>query len=141
LNQNIHFHFEDLSFQLSKKKALRIWLNECAKAENQTIDQLNYIFCSDNYLLEINKKYLNHDFYTDVISFDYSENGLVSGDIYISYPRVKENAGDFLIPIKEELQRVIIHGLLHLLGYSDKTPSQKKTMKSKEDFYLSLRAF
>jgi rRNA maturation RNase YbeY len=141
LNQNLHFHTEDISFQLNDKKAIRRWLNDCAKAENHKINQLNYIFCSDNYLLEINKKYLNHDFYTDVVSFDYSENDQVSGDIYISYPRVKENARDFSIPIKEELQRVMIHGLLHLLGYADKSTSQKVTMKSKEDFYLSLRAF
>jgi rRNA maturation RNase YbeY len=141
LNQNIHFHTEDINFQLSKKKAIRLWLNECTKAENQKIDQLNYIFCSDNYLLKINKKYLKHDYYTDVISFDYSENDQIIGDIYISYPRIKENARDFSIPLKDELQRVMIHGLLHLLGYSDKTTSQKVAIKSKEDFYLSLRAF
>jgi len=141
LNSNLHFHFENISFILSNKKALRIWLNNCAKAENQIIDELNYIFCSDNHLLEINKKFLNHDFYTDVISFDYSEDENITGDIFISYERVKENARDFSIPIKDELHRVIIHGLLHLMGYSDKTTPQKSEMKSKEDFYLSLRAF
>ena len=142
MNQKIHFHFEDISFQLSHKKALRTWLFECAKAENQNINQLNYIFCSDNYLLEINKKYLQHDFFTDVISFDYAEDDdNITGDIFISYERIKENAGDFSIPLKDELHRVVIHGLLHLLGYSDKTTVQKATMKGKEDFYLSLRAF
>lgn len=139
--QNLHFHFEDISFQLSKIKALKLWLIECAKAENQKIIQLNYIFCSDNYLLDINTKYLNHDFYTDVISFDYSEGKKISGDIFISFERVKENAKVFSKSTKDELHRVLIHGLLHLLGYSDKTSKQKAIMKSKEDFYLSLRAF
>jgi len=142
LNQKLHFHFEEISFQLSNKKALRAWLIACGKAENHIINQLNYIFCSDNYLLDINKNYLNHNYYTDVITFDYSEEkDAITGDVFISYERVKENARDFSIPLKDELHRVIIHGLLHLFGYSDKTPVQKATMKVKEDFYLSLRAF
>ena len=126
---------------MSNLKALRHWLIDCANAENQKITQLNFIFCSDQYLLNINKKHLNHDFYTDVITFEYSDIEGVTGDVFISYERIKENAKDFTIPVKDELHRVIIHGLLHLLGYSDKTTGQKSTMKSKEDFYLSLRAF
>ena len=109
--------------------------------ENKNIENLSFIFCSDEYLLKINKNYLTHDFYTDVISFDYTEENLVSGDIFISIDRVKENAIIFSSSIKDELHRIIIHGLLHLLGYSDKTPRLKAIMKDKEDFYLSLRAF
>ena len=141
MSQSIHFHQEDISFQLQDIKALRLWIIESVNKENKSIGQLNYIFCSDNYLLKINKKYLNHDFFTDVISFDYSEENHISGDIYISYDRVKENAQEFSNTIKDELHRVVIHGLLHLFGYSDKTSPLKAIMKRKEDFYLSLRAF
>jgi len=118
-----------------------VWINESALKENKTVENLSFIFCSDDFLLKINNKYLNHDFYTDVISFDYSEQNLVSGDIYISIDRVKENSRKFGCTVKDELHRIIIHGILHLFGYSDKTPEQKAIMKDKEDFYLSLRAF
>ena len=118
-----------------------MWIAKNISKENKKVGQLNFIFCSDSYLLEINKKYLNHDFFTDVISFDYTEENRISGDIYISLDRVKENAKEFGYSIKDELHRIIIHGLLHLLGYSDKTPDLKVIMKDKEDFYLSLRAF
>ena len=141
MNQSIHFHQEDTSFHLQNIKALRSWIAESISKENKIVGNLSYIFCSDKYLLNINKKYLNHDFYTDVISFDYTEEGQISGDIYISLDRVKENAKEFGFSLKNELHRIIIHGLLHLMGYSDKTPSLKAVMKDKEDFYLSLRAF
>jgi len=104
--------------------------------ENKTKGDLSFIFCSDDYLLDINKKYLNHDFYTDVITFDYSENNILSGDVFISIDRVKENAGTFNVPFEEELQRVMIHGVLHLAGYKDKTDKEKKQMTDKENFYL-----
>ena len=109
--------------------------------ETKSVGNLSFIFCSDEYLLKINKQYLTHNFYTDVISFDYTKENLVSGDIYISIDRVKENAKIFSSSIKDELHRIIIHGLLHLFGYSDKTTRLKAIMKDKEDFYLSLRAF
>jgi len=141
LSQSIHFHQEDISFQLQNIKALRLWIIESVFKENKRVGQLSFIFCSDNYLLKINKNYLNHDFFTDVISFDYTEENRISGDIYISLDRVKENAKEFSSLLKDELHRIIIHGLLHLIGYSDKTPDQKAIMKDKEDFYLSLRAF
>lgn len=141
MSQSIHFHQEDISFQIQNIKALRSWIADSIFKENKSVGQLNFIFCSDNYLLKINKKYLDHDFFTDVISFDHSEENHISGDIYISIDRVKENATEFGCSLKDELHRIIIHGLLHLLGYSDKTQELKATMKEKEDFYLSLRAF
>jgi len=141
LSQSIHFHQEEISFTIQNIKALRLWIAKCAFKENKSVGQLSFIFCSDDYLLKINKKYLNHDFFTDVISFDYTEEDRISGDIYISLDRVKENAKEFGYSLKDELHRIIIHGLLHLLGYSDKTSSLKATMKDKEDFYLTLRAF
>ena len=141
MSQSIHFHQEDIFFQIQNIKALRSWIANSIFKENKSVGQLSFIFCSDNYLLKINKKYLNHDFFTEVISFDHSEENHISGDIYISIDRVKENAKEFGYSLKDELHRIIIHGLLHLLGYSDKTQELKATMKEKEDFYLSLRAF
>lgn len=141
MSQSIHFHQEETTFQLRNIKALRQWINESVFLENKNVGQLSFILCSDNYLLKINKKYLGHDFYTDVISFDYSEKNRVGGDIYISIDRVKENAKEYGHTLIDELHRIIIHGLLHLMGYSDKTSELKAIMKVKEDFYLSLRAF
>ena len=134
MSQSINFHQEETSFQIQNIKALRLWIAECTFIENKSVGQLSFIFCSDDYLLKINKKYLNHDFFTDVVSFDYTEEDRISGDIYISLDRVKENAKEFGYSLKDELHRIIIHGLLHLLGYSDKTSSLKAVMKDKEDF-------
>ncbi len=139
--KNIFFHFEDVSPFLKKIGDLRLWLNHSAKKEKQKIVNINYIFCSDKHLLKINKEYLNHDYFTDIITFDYADNTGVSGDIFISIDRVKFNANDYGVSIQDELHRVMVHGLLHLLGYKDKKPEQQKVMTSKEDFYLSLRAF
>ncbi len=135
------FHFEDISFALKERTDLKKWLNITAKKEKKKISCLNYIFCSDHYLLEINKQYLNHHYFTDVITFPMDDPEGVSGDIFISYDTVKDNAKSFKQNTKDELHRVMVHGLLHLLGYKDKNPEQQKVMKSKEDFYLSLRAF
>jgi len=99
---------------------------------------LNYIFCSDTYLHKINLEYLKHDTLTDIITFDYSEKKQISGDIFISIDRIKENAPKFNQSTDIELNRVLIHGVLHLLGYKDKTPKEKETMRAKEDFYLTL---
>ncbi|MFM7473400.1 MAG: rRNA maturation RNase YbeY [Crocinitomicaceae bacterium] len=104
--------------------------------ESKTCGDITLIFCSDDYLLEINKKYLNHDYYTDVITFDYSDNQMVSGDLFISIDRVLENAKSFQVVAKEELIRVVCHGVLHLVGYKDKTEEEKKVMTSKENEYL-----
>lgn len=97
--------------------------------------------CSDTYLLELNKKFLEHDYFTDIITFDYCEDDVVSGDLFISIDRIMENAEENNVSKEEELHRVIIHGVLHLLGYSDKTPQQAQQIREQEDFCLSLRAF
>lgn len=133
----IHFFEEDIRVPLKNKLAIKKWLKELALAEGKKIVELNYVFCSDEYLLEINKQYLNHQTLTDIITFDQSEHELkIEGDIYISYERVLEN-GKQLNTEKNELFRVMAHGLLHLIGYKDKKPEEQITMRSKEDFYLN----
>lgn len=107
------------------------------RKEQKKLGQLNYVFCSDQSLLQMNREYLNHDFYTDIISFDLSgSTDKISGEIYISLDRVKENAQLFKAPVVEELHRVIFHGALHLCGYGDKSEAEQRTMRKKEDFYL-----
>lgn len=138
---SIQFFEEDIKFLLKDKRKLRNWFRATILEEGGKPGILNFIFCSDNYLLSINTSYLNHNTYTDIITFDLSENDeYISGDIFISIERVKENAKAFKISFPQELHRVLIHGILHLLGYKDKTPSQENEMRSKEDYYLSLLA-
>ena len=132
----IYFFEEDIRVPLSNKRAIKAWLQAVAKEENKKIIELNYIFCSDEYLLEINKKYLNHHTLTDIITFDQSETPTkIEGDIYISFERVLEN-GKVHNSEKTELYRVIVHGLLHLLGYTDKKEEEQKIMRAKEDYYI-----
>ncbi len=104
--------------------------------ENKKEGEINFIFCSDNYLLDMNKTYLKHDYFTDVITFDYCENEILSGDIFISIDRIKENAKLYNVSFNQELHRVMIHGLLHLVGYNDKTDEEQKEMTDKENEYL-----
>jgi rRNA maturation RNase YbeY len=119
---------------------MRAWIFETIKAEQKQLGELNYIFCSDEYLLKINKEYLNHDTLTDIITFDNSEEALtIEGDIFISIERVQENAQELKVSFEEELARVMIHGVLHLVGYKDKTLEDSQKMRAKEDHYLSLR--
>ena len=139
--KNIFFHFEDVSPFLKKRGDLRLWLNLTANQEKKKINCVNYIFCSDEYLLKMNKEYLNHHYFTDVITFEYPSEDGVCGDIFISIDRIKVNAKEYRHSAVEELHRVMVHGLLHLLGYKDKKAEEQKVMTSKEDFYLSLRAF
>lgn len=106
--------------------------------ENRTLGEINYIFCSDEYLLNINKQYLKHDYYTDVISFDYSEDDIISGDIFISVDTVKDNAKEYDVKFEKELARVMVHGVLHFIGYKDKTDEDAKQMRQKENQYLPL---
>lgn len=135
----IHFFEEDIAVPLKEKRALKAWLKQLAAEEGKKIVELNYIFCSDSYLLEINKQYLNHNTLTDIITFDQSEKpNQIEGDIYISYERVLEN-GRTLKTEENELYRVIAHGLLHLCGYKDKTDTEEKIMREKENFYLAKR--
>jgi len=138
----IHFFEEDIAYKLKQKSAVRSWITETIQAEGYKLKELTYIFCSDNYLLQINQQYLDHDTYTDIVTFDNSDIAqTISGDIFISIDRIRENAAKFGVTEADELHRVIIHGALHLLGYKDKSPADKKKMTLKEDFYLNKRSF
>ena len=136
----IHFFSQDIDFKLSQPRKTRTWIKEVVQKERKSLATLNYIFCSDAYLLTINEQYLNHKTLTDIITFDNSEeDSVVEGDIFISIDRVRENSWRLKTDFEEELHRVLIHGVLHLSGYADKTTSQKSDMRKKEDAYLSLR--
>ena len=128
-------------FKLNNSVEISKWIEFVIHQEDRLLGEINYIFCDDSYLLEINIKELKHNTLTDVISFDYTVGDIISGDIFISTERVKENADEFNNIFKDELHRVIIHGVLHYCGYKDKTDDEKKEMRSKEDYYLSLRTF
>jgi len=136
---SINFFTEDTSYTLKNKRAIKAWVATAIAKEGYVLQELNFILCSDEYLLRINQDYLKHDTYTDVITFDNSEElKTIVGDIFISIERIKENASTFKYPVAEELCRVIIHGTLHLLGYKDKGKAAKILMTEKEDQYLSL---
>lgn len=138
----INFFCEDVDFELTHKETIQSWITHTITNENYSISELNYIFCSDEYLHKINIDYLDHDYYTDIITFDNSdEEGTVEGDIFVSIERVRDNAQDQGIPFELELRRVIIHGVLHLVGYNDKTTSEQQAMREKENAYLSLPQF
>ncbi len=132
----IGFYSESISFSLSSKIIIKRWLSDVIKSEKETLGSVNFIFCSDKYLFEMNKKYLNHNTFTDIITFDYCEELKISGDIFISIERVKENSKKFGANFEDELNRVMVHGVLHLLGYKDKTKSAKEVMTKKENLYL-----
>jgi probable rRNA maturation factor len=135
----INFYSEEITFKLPQKTEIKNWLIKVSREEGSSIGEISFIFCSDSYLLKINREYLNHNSLTDIITFDNSEEvGSLEGDIYISIERVKENAEKYGVKFPEELKRVMVHGLLHLIGYSDKSPSAKAEMRKKEDTYLSL---
>jgi len=137
----VSFYSEQTNFSVSNESQITDWLISVCQKEGKTLSEVSIILCSDDYLLEVNRKHLNHDYYTDVITFDYSEETAISGDVFISVDRVQENAQSVGADMVDELHRIIVHGTLHLLGYTDKTISAKEEMTSKEDFYLSLRAF
>lgn len=134
---SINFYFEDVEDLHFKKIKLKSWINSTIKEEGMKPGELSFIFCSDEYLLEINKQYLEHDYFTDIITFDYVENKNISGDIFISVDRITENANTYQVSFFDELNRIIIHGVLHLLGYKDKDPDEKRLMTEKEDYFLS----
>lgn len=134
----IHFFTEDLSYTLKKKTMLKAWIKSVIEEEGYALEELNFILCSDEYLLRINQQYLNHDTYTDVITFDNSEElKMIVGDIFISLERIQENAREFKHTVVDELCRVMVHGTLHLLGYKDKGKAAKTLMTDKEDYYLA----
>lgn len=137
----ISFEEVEYSFSPENPDQLRSWIKHTIEHENKEVGMLNFIFTSDEYLLSINQSYLNHDTYTDIITFDYCEDNIVSGDIFISVERVQENAEKFGVSLQDELHRIIIHGTLHLCGYGDKQVHEKALMTEKEDYYLSLRHF
>ncbi|MDR1724869.1 MAG: rRNA maturation RNase YbeY [Bacteroidales bacterium] len=122
-----------------QRTALKDWIKKIAVLYGKEIGEISYIFCDDEYLLEINQEYLNHDTYTDIVTFDYSEDDIISGDIFISVDRVKENAKKLKIPFERELKRVIIHGILHLCGLKDKTSEESSKMREEEEKALSLQ--
>ena len=136
----IEFYSENVEVQ-TESADLRKWIIEIIVQEGRKEGDLTYVFCDDNYLLDINIKYLKHNYLTDVISFDYSVGILISGDIFISIDRVKENAQTYSKTYRDELHRVMAHGLLHFCGYNDKADDDQSVMREKEDYYLSLRTF
>lgn len=141
MNRRIQFFSEDIAFTLKKKQKLREWITDVIRNENRRPWYINFIFCSDNYLLDLNKTFLKHTTLTDVITFPYEEKqDTVSGDIFISVERVAENALKFGEKFEDELHRVMVHGVLHLLGYEDKSPAMKEKMTSIENFYLARTA-
>lgn len=133
----ITFHSEDISFTLPDKALYRRWIAETAASYGKTVSQIAFVFCSDAYLLEINKQYLQHDYFTDIITFDYSEGDIIAGDIFISVDRVLDNACENNVDNKTEMQRVVIHGILHLCGLKDKTKSDAQNMRKSEEIALS----
>jgi len=133
----IGFNVEEIKYNFKNKLVRKGWLKEVIKEAGKKIGEINYIIVSDEYLLQMNQQYLKHDTYTDIITFDYCEDNTVSGDMYISIDRVRENAINFNVTEEHELNRVLVHGLLHLLGQKDKTKSDALEMRRKEELWLS----
>lgn len=134
----INFFTEDIDFELIKQKNSINWISNSIDKEGKSLGEINYIFCSDGYLLKMNQEYLDHDTYTDIITFNYVNGDILSGDLFISLDRVKENAEKSNIEFLKELHRVMIHGVLHLIGYDDKSSTDAQEIRAKEDFYLAL---
>lgn len=134
----IHFNFENIE-EVAIGEDTKQWLTELITAENRKPGSIEYIFCDDEYLLEINRKFLQHDYYTDTITFNYVKGKTISGDIFVSLPRIFENAQNLITSTDKELHRVLAHGILHLIGYNDKTEEEIKEMRAKEDYYLELK--
>ena len=134
----IRFSCQSRDFELFESEKVRHWISEVVLRRRMSVGNINYLFCDDEYLLGINQQYLNHDTYTDIITFDYVAGGLVSGDILISVERVGENAQQLGVPFEQELRRVIIHGVLHLLGQGDKSPAEAAEMRRQEEEALGL---
>ena len=134
----INFYEEDIKSHLRNRRVIKQWIKDIISSYNYTTGNISYIFCSDDYLLNINRQYLSHDYYTDVITFDYDENDIVSGDIFISVDTVKSNSEQYSVSYNCELYRVIIHGVLHLCGLKDKTPEDAKIMREAEEKSLQI---
>ncbi len=134
---SIQFFFEDINPLKIKRKNIRNYIKSLVLNELYKTGDITVIFCSDEYLLQVNRQYLNHDYYTDIVTFNYVEDSVISGDLFISVDRVKENAETFQSEFVVELYRVVFHGVLHLVGYNDKTEEEQRQMRQKEDYYLS----
>ena len=132
----INFFNADQTFRFQNKSLLKEWIEACFRKEKRKLENISYIFCSDEYLLEINKQFLNHDYYTDIITFDLSDSEKISAEIYISLDRVKDNAISLNVAYKKELLRVLIHGALHLCGYKDKQKKDTLIMREKEEWQI-----
>lgn len=136
----ISYHFENTDFVFRERDLNNRWLRTVAESEMKRIGDIAVIFCSDGYLLDVNRKYLGHDYFTDIITFDYCEGERLSGDLFISVDSVRENAFEYGTEFADELNRVMVHGLLHLIGYDDHTEEDVKTMREKENQYLEIRS-
>lgn len=134
----VRYFTEDIKFDFKRKLLTRNWLKMVAGSEIRKIGDINVIFCSDNYILDVNMKYLQHDYFTDIITFDYCEDDYLSGDLFISIDSVRENALFYGTDFKDELNRVIVHGVLHLIGYDDHCDEDIAMMRSKENYYLKV---
>lgn len=130
------FHFEDVAFEMPDTGRLMAWLSDVAQEEGKSLVEVTYVFCSDERLREINVEFLDHDYYTDIITFPYADDR-IHGDIFISSERVADNAKTLGVGFEHELCRVLVHGVLHLAGYSDKTPDEERAMRAREDHYLA----
>ena len=135
----ILYYYEDIDFVFRNKTLNNRWLKLVAESEIRRIGDISIIFCSDNYILDVNQKYLQHDYFTDIITFDYCEGDRLSGDLFISIDSVRENALEYGTDFSDELNRVMVHGILHLIGYDDYTEEDIAMMRKKENYYLSLR--
>lgn len=133
----VNIFFEDVEIPNLDSEFFISWLSNTCSEENKVLDEVNLIFCSDEYLYDMNVQYLNHDYYTDIITFDYCEEDRVIGDLFISKDRVIENASDNKVDFELELKRVVVHGVLHLCGYKDKSEGEEKLMREKENYYLN----
>ncbi len=134
----INFFNQDIHFTLKQKRKIKQWISSIVLSHNKKIGFINYIFCSDAEILKINHQYLNHNYYTDIITFPYNEADSISADIFISIETVKTNSAKFNQNFRLELNRVMVHGVLHLLGYNDYTNEERKEMRMKEDKYIDL---
>ncbi len=135
----VSYYTQDTNFNFKGRLLNNRWLKMVAESELKRLGDISIIFCSDNYILDVNMKYLQHDYFTDIITFDYCEGNRLSGDLFISVDSVRENASFYGTEFENELNRVIVHGLLHLIGYDDHTEEDQKTMRSKENYYLQMR--
>ena len=135
----VSYFTQDTSFVFKGKRLNNSWLKVVAGSEIRRLGDISIIFCSDNYILDVNMKYLSHDYFTDIITFDYCEGKTLSGDLFISIDSVRENASFYGSEFSDELNRVIVHGLLHLIGYDDHNENDRKIMREKENYYLEIR--